>query len=100
MGLGGTKLAADIKQKTISRRCPRLTSQGAGLRNDKQKFNRGASPTQHLNDQHTSILRAGRVVSRSLANAVDLTKHDGNGDNRFAIIIRGSSGDYGNSFEQ
>ena len=37
-------------------------------------------------------------MSRSLANAEFLTKHDGNGDNRFAIMIQGSTGS--NSFEQ
>ena len=39
-------------------------------------------------------------MSQSLANAVYLTKHDGNGDNRYAIIIQGSRGDIGNAFEQ
>ena len=39
-----------------------------------------------------------QVVSQSLANAVYLTKHDGNGDNRYAIIIQGGKGDH--PFEQ
>ncbi len=33
-----------------------------------------------------------QAVSQTLANAVDLPKHNGNGDNRFAILIEGSKG--------
>jgi len=49
---------------------------------------------------HIHSTQITQVVSRSLANAVYPTKHDGNGDNRYAIIIQGSRGDSGNAFEQ
>ena len=39
-------------------------------------------------------------MSRSLANAVYPTKHDGNGDNRFAILVEGTGTGAPNTFEQ
>ena len=49
---------------------------------------------------HIHSTQITQVASRSLANPVYPTKHDGNGDNRYAIIIQGSRGDSGNAFEQ
>ncbi len=97
-GLGGTELEADIMQKIISRRCRNLTRFRAGLRYNQQQLFEGASPRAF--DRIDNDPQMSRAVSRTLANAVDLPKHNGNGDNRFAIIIQGSGGDIGNDFEQ
>jgi len=96
MGFGGMELVEDIKSIIIFGAARGLRAEGrvCGIAENNiiNSKARGASPTKPLNNQHTSILRAGQVVSRSLANAVYLTKHDGNGDNRFAILIQGSEG--------